>query len=126
MLALSKRSGISELPLVLSTVRLAHLRSAAGKSLLNIDRWDGIVGILETAVVLKLEACFVDDRLIDDRCFGQLNALLSAGRVVSTRREGEPANAGDASSARVVVTTNQRVVRIELVIDSGAERRAAA
>src|SRR5437870_10893032 len=126
MLALSKRSGVSELPFTICTVRLSYLRSAARKSLLNVDRRNGIVGILETPVVLKLKARLINDSLLDDCCFGQLNTLLSVGRIVSTRREGEPANAGDASSARVVVTANQRVIRIELIIDSGAKSCAAA
>src|ERR1051326_1303154 len=76
--------------------------------------------------MFKLESRLVDDCLIDNRCFSKLNALLVAGGVVRARGQREPADTGYTRGLRVVVTTDERVVLVDLVIDSRAERGTAA
>ena len=63
-------------------VRLAHLRSAARECILHVDSRNGIIGVLRVLVMFKLKARFVDDRLIDDCCFGELNTVLGLLGVV--------------------------------------------
>ena len=58
-------------------MRLAHLRSATDKSVLHFDRRDRVVGILRTCLMFKLKTRLVNDRLVDDRGFSQLNTLFS-------------------------------------------------
>ena len=76
--------------------------------------------------MFKLESRLVDDRLVDDRCFCKLNALLAVLRVVRARRQRESADACQARGLRKVVTGDKGVVGVDLVIDSGAERSTAA
>jgi hypothetical protein len=83
MRAHRKRCVVSQLPFFFDGVRLSCLRSATGKCFLHVNRRSRIVSIQKDVVVLKLNARFVNDRLIDDRRFRKLNTLLGGRRVVS-------------------------------------------
>src|SRR5688572_10815776 len=107
-------------------MRLSDLRATAGKRFLHVNCGNRVVGGLFVARSLKLEARLVDDRLVDYRGFRELNALFGVGRVVRARRQRESADADDATVPGVVVTRDERVVRIDLVIDARTERRTAA
>ena len=124
--AFNERRVVAQLQIVRVVVRLAHLRSAADECFLNFECGNRVVGILPVGVMLKLKPRLVDDGLIDDRGLSKLNALLGILPVVSARRKLEPADALDTRVLRIVVTSDQRVVLVDLKIDSGTERRAAA
>ena len=78
----SKRSVVRELPVVRVRMRLADLRSAARECILNVDRRNGIVRVLRVRCMFKLKARFVNNRLIDDCCFGELNSVFALLGVV--------------------------------------------
>ena len=82
-----KRRIVCQLPTVVIGVRLADLRSTTKEGFLHVDRGDGVVGVLRVGLMFKLESRLVDDRLIDDRCFSKLNALLTVLRVELARRQ---------------------------------------
>src|SRR5215208_3872948 len=76
--------------------------------------------------MFKLKARLVDYGLIDDRRFCKLNTLFAVLRIIRTRRQVETADILQASVLRIVVTSHQRVVGIDLIVDSGAEGGATA
>src|SRR5215212_4458971 len=76
--------------------------------------------------MFKLKPRLVDDGLIDDRRFCKLNTLFAVLRIIRTRRQVETADILQASVLRIVVTSDQRVVGIDLIVDSRAERGATA
>src|ERR1043165_2516267 len=85
--AFRDRSVVGQLPLIVGGMRLAHLRSTTRKCFLYRDCRNGVVGILKSGVVLKLESRFVDNCLVDDGCFSQLNTLLGVRSVVGAGRQ---------------------------------------
>src|SRR5215213_7862327 len=102
------------------------MRSAARECLTHIERGKRVVGVLRASLMFKLESRLVDDCLVDDRRFSELNALLAVLRVVRARRQRESANTHEARVLRVIVAGDKGVVGVDLVIDSGAERSTAA
>src|SRR5215212_144868 len=74
--------------------------------------------------MFKLKPRLVDDGLIDDRRFCKLNTLFAVLRIIRTRRQVETADILQAGVLRIVVTSHQRVVGIDLIVDSGAESGA--
>ena len=76
--------------LFVNSVRLPDLRTAAAKSVLYIECGNGVVGVLPVVSMLKLKACFVNNCLVYDRSFSQLNVLFSAGCIVAREGNAKP------------------------------------
>ena len=86
MPAQNERSVIRQFPRVGCVRRLSNLRTTTRKSIEHLNGRNGVVSVRLPVLVFKLEASLIDDGLVDDRCFRQVDLVFCIFSIVRTRR----------------------------------------
>ncbi len=75
----------------------------------------------------KLKTCFVDGEGIDHRSLSQLHILICGGKIITTGWQGESIHPVVLRGrVKIVITSNQRVPRIDRIVETRAEVSVSA